>query len=67
MGKSPGGSTRFGARFSVFADAKRHLWTRTTPSVGGGVVTPNMDDCARFWASTSRGHLGLSNELSGGL
>ena len=67
MGKSPSRSTRFGARFSVFADAKRHLWTRTTPSIGGGVVTPNLDACARFWASTSRGRHGLLDELSGSL
>ena len=67
MGESPGSSPRCGARFIVLADAKRHLWPRTTPSIGEGVVTPNLDACARFLVSTCRAYRGLSNELSGGL
>jgi len=63
---SPSSSPRYGARLSVFADAKRHLVTRTTPSIREGTVTPNLDACARFLASTSRGDHGASNELSGG-
>jgi hypothetical protein len=66
VGASASNSSRCGARVSVFADAKRHLVTRTTPSIREGTVTPNLDACARFLASTSRGDNGASNELSGG-
>jgi hypothetical protein len=66
-GTSPSSSPRYGARLSVFADAKRHLVTRTTPSTREGAVTPNLDACARFLVSTSRGDRGLSNEPSDGL
>ena len=67
VGTSPSSSPRYGARLSVFADAKRHLVTRTTPSTREGPVTLNLDACARFLVSTSRGDRGASNELSGGL